>query len=72
MKRTAEVHREAQAATYLIQLTDQRLAERLLVGQRFAVASGAANSGGPGGRPAPLASRLHRIPNHVLLNLHEI
>ena len=26
--------------------------------------------GGQGGRPAPLASRLHRIPTHFLLNLH--
>ena len=49
VKRTAEVHREAQAATYLIQLTDQRLAEWLLVGQRFVVANGAAKSGGPRG-----------------------
>ena len=55
MKRTAEVHREAQAATYLIQLTDQRLAEWLLVGQRFAVASGAANSGGQQGPSGPLS-----------------
>ena len=32
-----------------------------------------ANSGGPGGRPAPfMASRLHRIPTHSLLNLHGI
>jgi hypothetical protein len=28
--------------------------------------------GGQGGRPAPLASRLHRIPTHFPLNLHGI
>ena len=27
---------------------------------------------GQGGRPAPLASRLHRIPTHFRLNLHGI
>ena len=35
----------------------------------------AINSGGPGrGRPGPrpLASQLHRIPTHFLLNLHVI
>ena len=32
-----------------------------------------ANSGGPGGpHPAPLASRLHRIPTHYLFNFHRI
>ena len=33
---------------------------------------GMLNQGGQGGRPAPLASRLHRIPAHFLLNLHGI
>ena len=28
--------------------------------------------GGQGGRPAPLASRLHTIPTHFLLNLHRV
>jgi alpha-galactosidase len=31
-----------------------------------------ANSGGQGGRPAPLASRFHRIPTHFILNLHGV
>jgi hypothetical protein len=31
-----------------------------------------ANSGGQGGHAAPLASRLHTIPTHFLLNLHGI
>ena len=31
-----------------------------------------AAKGGEGGRPAPLASRLHRVPTHFLLNLHGI
>jgi hypothetical protein len=36
-------------------------------------ASGEANSGGPGGRPAPpLALGLHRIPTHFPLNLYGI
>jgi hypothetical protein len=33
---------------------------------------GLLTQGGQGGRPAPLASRLHRIPTHFLLNLHGI
>jgi hypothetical protein len=31
-----------------------------------------ANSGGPEGRPAPLASRFHSIPTRFPLNLHGI
>jgi hypothetical protein len=34
--------------------------------------SGMLTQGGQGGRPAPLASRLHKIPTHFLLNLHGI
>jgi hypothetical protein len=34
--------------------------------------AGMLTQGGQGGRPAPLASRLHRIPTHSLLNLHGI
>ena len=33
---------------------------------------GMLTQGGQGGRPAPLGSRLHRIPAHSLLNLHGI
>ena len=35
-------------------------------------ASGMLTQGGQGGRPAPLTSRLYRIPTHFLLNLHGI
>ena len=38
----------------------------------FASFPGMLTQGGQGGRPAPLASRLHRIPTHLLLNLHGI
>ena len=31
---------------------------------------GMLTQGGQGGHPAPLASRLHRIPIHFLLHLH--
>ena len=34
--------------------------------------AGMLTQGGQGGRPAPLASRLHRIPTQFLLNLHGI
>ena len=33
---------------------------------------GMLTQGGQGGHPAPLASRLHRIPTHFLLSLHGI
>jgi hypothetical protein len=33
---------------------------------------GLLTQGGQGGRPAPLASRLHRIPTRFLSNLHGI
>ena len=34
--------------------------------------AGMLTHGGQRGHPAPLASRLHRIPTHFLLNLHGI
>ena len=40
--------------------------------KKVAVAARDANSGGPGGRPAPLASRLHSIPTPFPLNLYGI
>jgi hypothetical protein len=35
-------------------------------------ANSGGGGGGQGGHAAPLASRLHRIPTHFLLNLHGI
>ena len=33
---------------------------------------GMLTQGGEGGRPAPLASRFHRVPTHFILNLHGV
>jgi 3-carboxy-cis,cis-muconate cycloisomerase len=38
----------------------------------FGCNAGMLTQGGQGGRPAPLASRFHRIPTHFPLNIHAI
>ena len=38
----------------------------------LALAPGLLTQGRQGGHPAPLASRLHRVPTHFLSNLHGI
>jgi hypothetical protein len=62
-----------------VQATTYQAATRWWLGMRvdalsaslsLGVAIRAANSGGPGDRPAPLASRLHGIHTFFLLNLY--
>jgi hypothetical protein len=51
------------------------LRETLLPEDEFIVVAydaGMLTQGGQGGHPAPLASRLYRIPTHFLFNLHGI
>ena len=50
----------------------RRLRVRGVSTQDRPVHSRDANSGGQGGHPAPLTSRLYRIPTHFLLSLHGI
>jgi hypothetical protein len=51
---------------------ERRLDTTPVHGRQSELEPGMLTQGAQGGRPAPLASRLHRIPIHFLLNLHGI